>query len=386
MERFRNVVIFGDSLSDIGTKRDSLFGVLGRGLGAMTVNDNGRFSDCRNWTDHMFEAATGDSLISADMNATRERSKSYTTFGKNEHCIGVTDQSWFNYANYAEGGACGKLKAKGCNQFKDQVDKFKTDFAAWKMKDITRRRQAGGGSSEADGAEPARTLVFVWFGANDVYTAGGAPSDMSGVANEIVNVQRDRIAEIVAGHAKLSRSPLVRFIFMGVPMPETSTRYQPEGSKSDIGEKKMTDLRRAVSTLNAHMKANLRSADDTFIDMNILLDPAVMEGFKSTLDLQSGHQEKPGFFSSAPVSSPRAETTALLKRKTAKVTTSDQAHPTDRVYKLMWSNIAAVLEQKGYGFGNIGRSGLTSAPTFSRPRLPGEIGAGGARARRSAEL
>ena len=52
MEQVRNVIVFGDSLFDIGVKWTTGMGRFARKIGKMTVNPSGRFSDCRNWTDY----------------------------------------------------------------------------------------------------------------------------------------------------------------------------------------------------------------------------------------------------------------------------------------------------------------------------------------------
>ena len=81
MPHFRNVVVFGDSLSDIGTKWTSLSGSFARKVGAMTVSPAGRFSDCRNWTDFMYEEATGATLVMGTSAATVSASRMHLRLG-----------------------------------------------------------------------------------------------------------------------------------------------------------------------------------------------------------------------------------------------------------------------------------------------------------------
>ena len=57
------VLVFGDSLSDIGRKWKTKAGRMATSTNQMYVSSSGRFSDCRNWTDYMIEAATGKSLV-----------------------------------------------------------------------------------------------------------------------------------------------------------------------------------------------------------------------------------------------------------------------------------------------------------------------------------
>jgi phospholipase/lecithinase/hemolysin len=76
-ENISNVVVFGDSLSDIGIKWTSATGKLALGLGMMTVSASGRFSDSRNWTDFMYEEASGDSLVQSGAGATIAASQTH---------------------------------------------------------------------------------------------------------------------------------------------------------------------------------------------------------------------------------------------------------------------------------------------------------------------
>ncbi|GAB2507570.1 hypothetical protein [Nocardia heshunensis] len=51
----QNLVVLGDSLSDIGIKRESPAGMFARALGKMRTNEVGRYSDGKNWTDFVVE-------------------------------------------------------------------------------------------------------------------------------------------------------------------------------------------------------------------------------------------------------------------------------------------------------------------------------------------
>ena len=63
MTDIKNIVILGDSLSDIGNKWIWPAGELGRLVRAMRVNETGRFSDGMNWTDFLVLWSTGTSLL-----------------------------------------------------------------------------------------------------------------------------------------------------------------------------------------------------------------------------------------------------------------------------------------------------------------------------------
>ena len=101
--RMHTVVVFGDSLSDIGKKWKTKSGKMARLENPMFVGPTGRFSDCRNWTDFIFEEASGPSMIVDTAKGTM-LSVGHTSFTK-ARVERVPDP--FQYANYAEGGACG---------------------------------------------------------------------------------------------------------------------------------------------------------------------------------------------------------------------------------------------------------------------------------------
>src|SRR5215470_9594433 len=74
------VIVFGDSLSDIGKKWTSGVGRFARFIKQIRVNGSGRFSDCRNWTDHMFEDATGRTMVSDSDSETIKISEKFTSY------------------------------------------------------------------------------------------------------------------------------------------------------------------------------------------------------------------------------------------------------------------------------------------------------------------
>jgi hypothetical protein len=99
-------------------------------LKEMRVSPSGRFSDCRNWTDFMFEEASGLTMVVSDATGTRELSQRHMTLlgayeASKVHASRVEEGKQFTYVNYAEGGACGDTpfsKAFALGTFKDQVD------------------------------------------------------------------------------------------------------------------------------------------------------------------------------------------------------------------------------------------------------------------------
>jgi phospholipase/lecithinase/hemolysin len=214
--RMDTVVVFGDSLSDIGKKWKTTSGKTAIKTNQMYVSPTGRFSDCRNWTDFMFEAATGATMIADTPTTTIAISERFTSLS---YMNPVLNQAFhneaFQYANYAEGGACGDTPASlsaDLGTFKEQVDAFQKDYKAL-------QRPLG------------NTLFIVWFGANDLYTAGRKAAEMPQVATQIASTQRQCLAEFVKGQnqatlgADLAKNCVCKFIFVDLCRPLSSVRY-----------------------------------------------------------------------------------------------------------------------------------------------------------------
>jgi len=175
----------------------------------LAVSATGRFSDSKNWTDYMFEAAAGQSLIAS----TREQ----TILNSGEHhrlsprWIEPPGGSRFRYANYAVGGAVGWeakgfFKKAGLTTFSDQVKEFKQDFAA-----VSAANPGAGG--------PMTFLFVVMFGANDIYTDQKKENISPEIASAIVKHCED-VSECV-----IQRGATANFVVAGVGNPEQSVFY-----------------------------------------------------------------------------------------------------------------------------------------------------------------
>jgi hypothetical protein len=130
--RMDSVVVYGDSLSDIGKKWTTKSGRAARFANQMYVSPTGRFSECRNWTDFMFEAATHLTMIVNRASETIANSKNHISLSKLSIVLQGGPEC-FLYANYPEGGACGHTPASKSDflgTFKDQVDAFENDCKA----------------------------------------------------------------------------------------------------------------------------------------------------------------------------------------------------------------------------------------------------------------
>ncbi len=208
--RMDTVVVFGDSLCDIGKKWKTNSGTMAIWHGDMFVSPTGRFSDCRNWTDFMFEAATGLTMIVGTPEATINLSEGFTSLKPGNFLLNGTKS--FQYANYAEGGACGDTPPGNWSAvlgtFSQQVDAFEKDCK-------TSRIPLG------------NTLFIIWLGANDLYTANRAAVEMPCVAQQVANTQRQRLAEFVKNQnlAIHGVGGTCKFVFVDLCRPLTSVRY-----------------------------------------------------------------------------------------------------------------------------------------------------------------
>jgi len=360
MERIRNVVVFGDSLSDIGIKWKTKMGKIAKATGQMTVNPTGRFSDCRNWADHMYEAATGQSLVKGSPQLTITGSKAKQSLKAGELCFGTTDDTWFRYANYAEGGACGGIPRgavmkMALGQFKDQVKQFRKDYAS--TVNEMRKRHGLDITSEP---QYNRTLFLVWFGANDLYTAGAPAHAMPAVAEKVANKRRNELAAIT-GNAS------ARFIFMNLATPAASVRYLKQLESGEISLQELNNLATGANAYNARLKQVALGNGDGYVDVASVVSPENTVKMITTLGLTEGAQ--------APGTANVHVSSNVYDHQTSSgaarfLTTSDDAHPTDRLYLEAWKKIREMIELQGYSFGNVGPRTRDRSVSFVRPRAP----------------
>ena len=413
--RMNTVVVFGDSLSDIGNKWVTKAGRMARLINQVRVSPSGRFSDCRTWTDYMYEEATGDSLIVDTAAETIKRSREHTSYGsKNsmaqygsykKRSIGAPPP--FGYANYAEGGACGYRpieKARFLGTFAEQVDAFEKDCMASEL--------------------PLRdTLFIIWFGANDLYTSNRKASEMHLVAQEVAQRQRHRLVEIfnkqnlrkqrqtaapqrslLPDFFKKKNQPMAlptsgdeppalytcKLIFVDMCTPLSSVRYAQrleraeKRPKSDLGHAGLysapVDPKRrlsgAVDTLDQAKAQDFRATelDEQIADIKNL--EAGVQKYNQVLAQiapQNGDQVvKLGEFISEDTiaqlvltSDGRLKVGAMKSSVNKHVTPKDyekgtgprrvaiidQVHPTDYVHKLIWQQILKHIRASDCAFG-----------------------------------
>jgi lysophospholipase L1-like esterase len=360
---YQNIIVFGDSLSDIGTKWRQPMGRFAKKANLMTVNPNGRFSDCRNWADYMYEAATGgQTLVTGGAEQTIAASTPHKRFSANSGWM--SKGKGFRYANYAEGGACaGTPKSLGnkigLGTFKDQVSRFRIDAPTINIQGET-------------------FLIFVWFGANDLYTDGQKPCDMPGAANKIMK-RRGEILQILSNAGVRTTGGAVRFVFMGMGLPTSAARYQ---NKLDRALQRVRDNEIHMSRynikrlwkskeqivkelFNARIEAlnmlaagailfndrlqDLTNSPDIFVDMQQALSPESVASMMGHYGLIEGVQPKE--WSNMHLSAKDYD--EIMSDVAVPISTSDEAHPSDRVYKYMWASaIAPQLRASNVTFGN----------------------------------
>jgi lysophospholipase L1-like esterase len=373
----KTVIVFGDSLSDIGKKWVTKSGMAARFAKQMYVSPTGRFSDCRNWTDFMYEQASGKSLIVESADETYVGSKKHMTLTSNS--IVDDERGGFGYANYAEGGACGdepREKAPFLGTFKDQVDQFAQDLT-------------GAG-------DLGNTLFIIWFGANDLYTANRPAPEMAQVAEEVGNTQRRRLLDLVR-----SKGPMHKFIFVNLARPLTSVRYTlrveraerdvktavrsqlPSSVRSAFGEynpdtqqggyepiggwgeaardhdlaqrelkalqaqeQEIRNLELGVITFNAALAKIAKANGDQVVDIGGCLTEAnILALLKSNASLKAGAATKRAEHLSAKAYGKRA--------MSVHITTIDEVHPNDYMYRLIWEEIYEGIENSNCTFGSL---------------------------------
>ncbi|EFR6822109.1 hypothetical protein HYF16_003868 [Salmonella enterica] len=313
MKEIKRLVIFGDSLSDIGNKRELPEGILARVLGLMRVNEAGRFSDGKNWTDFIWEWSGGRSMFQNNAETTRSMTKLlHLTF--NGYKFNTTP---FSYTNYSEGGAMGSSDNPklGLGYFKEQKERFLKNVKEYNI----------------DTAEP--TLILVWFGLNDLVTNKRNKDDMIPVAQEIYSLCEDLKREL----------PGAYFIIANIPNPQTAVRY--------VGE----------------TKEKLENLNDGALQFSVALAERVNQrSYMHLVDIRTPtddideNMEKYGLIKGAQ---PHGEKVRYDGSDSTSrySTTSDRAHPTEVVYRLIaniWaSEIVRYMNTNGLTLGTLAQSG-----------------------------
>ncbi|MBL1076287.1 hypothetical protein JK358_17960 [Nocardia sp. 2] len=400
----QNLIVLGDSLSDIGIKREAPSGMFARAGGMMRTNEVGRYSDGKNWTDFVVEWMGGEPLIREDQTTTEHATAPHRRLTKECLVLG-TDRGALapvRYANYAEGGAIAtsdwkvRPKAGALGFLKEQVDRYLSD------------RQKLGANYTGD------TLHIVWIGLNDIITAGRpdglelepqaastqepvkVPSQSTkgtGITPLVqeINHEINRIADAVgAGHE--------HFILIDLPDPRVSVRFQEKVADKGEGAAaaearqvwRFNDLlahltkywpststltprvssdpaelkKGAVSSFTAADVTPVGGADQAKITLVRMAEwMNVVSGNPKNFELQAlpqVHGPVRYLGAAEPMRDPG------LRRA---LTTSDLAHPTEAVYQLIGRQIMDTAIAKGYQLGKLDAQSWAQKRPY--PTIPG---------------
>lgn len=314
------LIIFGDSLSDIGVKRDTLTGQFASLFGLMRTNQVKRFSDNRNWTDFIWEWAGGQPLITVDRSTSLAAAAPHLTWSENSK-QGSPTTSPLYYANYAEGGAMGGSDrwGTGLGTFKEQFDRYKKDVDAYKKNHPQL---------------PGEGLYLIWFGLNDLVTNSRNMDDMAAVAREMSDICRQILA----------LDPRAHFLFGNLPNPQDAVRYYGQEATD-----KVTKFTTGSLNFGNELKAQINKVSaalpafvvDLFTPMYHVCRNLNSYGFVQKAQ-PKGIEVRYG----AP---PRNQLDAFC------TTTSDEAHPTEEVYKVI-AQIWADEIKKNFDLGTLSQA------------------------------
>ncbi|URL56990.1 hypothetical protein IM816_09955 [Luteibacter flocculans] len=309
------LIIFGDSLSDIGVKRDTLTGQFASLFGLMRTNQVKRFSDNRNWTDFIWEWAGGQPLITVDQSTSLAAAAPHLTWSANSNHGSSTTHPLY-YVNYAEGGAMGGSDrwGAGLGTFKEQYDRYVKDLKAY-------------------GPQPGNGLYLVWFGLNDLVTNGRDKADMAAVAR-----QMSQICQNI-----LQKDPNAHFLFGNLPDPQDAVRYYGQEATQKVVDFSTGSLNfghELAKEINAHF-AGRATVVDIYTPMYHVCKNLNSYGFTKKAQ-PKGIEVRYG----AP---PRNQLDAFC------TTTSDEAHPTEEVYKVI-AQIWADEIKKNFDLGTLSQA------------------------------
>ncbi|MGW4242268.1 SGNH/GDSL hydrolase family protein [Nocardia sp. NPDC004722] len=355
----QNLVILGDSLSDIGIKRESPAGMFARAVGKMRTNEVGRYSDGKNWTDFVVEWIGGQSLIRASRKETEDATAPHRQLTSDSLVLGSTSNATrfpVFYANYAEGGAVAADdtadKAGGLGHLRPQVEKY----IAARRAMLNNPPPAAQGMSQNE--YPGATLHILWIGLNDLITAGRpVPDDNSAKSGTGIGpIIRDICSLVNLIPSSLPTNPsLEHFVLVDLPSPLVSVRFQDKAAdKGDASVeqavKNVAKFNDALQYLAGHWPApgpkdgpGATPANITFVPMSQFMQHVSDNAAAFQLTrLAQDHGPVPylGMADATPPAIRRA------------LTTSDLAHPTQAVYELIAREIVDVVVPK-YSVGRL---------------------------------
>ncbi|MGY4967403.1 SGNH/GDSL hydrolase family protein [Streptomyces sp. 900105245] len=351
----QNLIILGDSLSDIGTEVKTRVGRFAEAFNLMTLNEVNRFSDGRNWADFLLEWA-GNPLVDKDRDASLSKTSPHLRLGANS-TLQTSSEFPARYANYAQGGAVAASDYKGISKenmlghLAGQVDRYIED-----RKSLTQE--------DKNAFEFGHTVHIIWIGMNDIITVGrdqsppkttwgpsgitlggGEPEPGQGM-RALVNAIGEQINKIDS-EFPASRN---RYLVINLPGPTITNRWHDELSVSKE-EKAQTFSDEAVR-YNALLKklvlnsksnslaqeARLQSEDlrnrVTLVDMYDWMS-TLYDSVKDFNFIDAKQKEKlPVRYGPEEDYDPGAQNDEKTTQRRC-FTTTDGLHPTEAVYEFI---------------------------------------------------
>ncbi|GAA1274573.1 hypothetical protein GCM10009677_29840 [Sphaerisporangium rubeum] len=416
MVDIKNVVVLGDSMSDIGNKWLWPTGELGRLFRAMRVNETGRFSDGKNWADFLVEWSTGETLMWGNRDLSIGKSTTYRTLS-GYSVLGVADPDApvepkvpaeldkylemlhaekkptkplkeIRYVNYAMGGAIvtndWSPKFGALTYLRSQVEDY-----------IAQRKIMGTAFS-------GPTLHVIWIGLNDFVTATrpdydpnkiksvpstadysswlswsqNNPKDLSGgvgvfpaVAEiqSLVELINSSLGETAKDH---------HFVIVDLPSVYNAIRFMEGlGDPSWIPQAKTIEpvIRRynemLESLVNKWPVSGHAPANVHLVKMSAWMD-YVSENLE-TWELSKKAQDKGVRVFYNPGLPPEPKTDPVAKDMRRRITTSDLAHPTEAVYGIIARYFVTQLLENGYTLGRLRNDTWPRIAPF--PKLPFDV-------------
>jgi phospholipase/lecithinase/hemolysin len=404
MADIKNVVILGDSMSDIGNKWLWPMGQLGRLFGAMRVNETGRFSDGKNWTDFLIEWSTGESLMWGNREVTIRKSTDYRTLSRSSVLSvntwdrpletkppedldayltallkankqkATTTPPQITYVNYSMGG---------CIVTRDWTPKFGAlTYLSGQVENYIAQR------SYMDKPLAGATMHIIWIGLNDFVTAKrpdydsdkvktlpstndyaawktwskthpGDSTNGVGVFPAVAEIQS--LVESINSRFSTAKADNY-FMVIDLPSVYNAIRYiEGLGEPTKVAEAKSIDpIMQRYNEMLESLVQNWPAGDPTNAPapdhVHLVQMSRWMDYVSENLDTWqlSKKAQKHGvqpFYNPAIPPAPTEDPESSETRRG--ITTSDLGHPTEAVYSIMARYFVTKLLQNGHTLGRL---------------------------------
>jgi hypothetical protein len=353
MPNIKRLVIFGDSLSDIGNMHKRSF--IDR---QAHTNEHGRFSDGKNWVDYLYKVICPDK--EKKIFYRQDPEKSFRA-AKSHLRLHLSSDGSLEFANYAEGGAVGWHKTKGESAKKKLVSRF-LDTLDGQLKeffgDWDRYTSVGGD-----------TLFIIWMGANDVVTVERDEENLVKVARNVFRCAERLAKEVPGSHV----------VIIGLPDLERAPRFAGEPQKvRDRIKQKRALFNRTIDDEAAERRSDRRAPHAAFIHvyqigMHLTEDYVAQWGLSPLAQPEWG---VPPWTGIGPERVEEAEAKLTSKHPVTENwqfgAVHDDLHPTERGYEIAAFLILCFLDGAEFKFYRAGRfEALTQWDTYKHhPKKP----------------